>query len=342
MALESVDRGVLGAYIAEFESAEGSAVDRGPATVNHRLSVLGSFFAFLARRDRERGAGAWVGREPPVGSVSVMAGSHGMPGRDPVPRGRRSEFRRRMPRRVARGVAPEVAVALVEAARSWRDKALLTLLWRSGQRVGDWSERYGHHGVLGMALGDLDRVSGTVMVRLKGARDEHRVPVADDFWPLFARYIAQERGPGGAGEPAWVGMRRGAGRALTYSAFESTLRLLGERVGVKVSAHMFRHALGQALVEIAGLKVAQEVLGHAHISTTAHTYAHVDESAMALALARVSDLFDLAAHETAAAPGAINENDPRIERFLFDYDNATLAELEQAASDSGARGAEDS
>jgi len=31
-------------------------------------------------------------------------------------------------------------------------------------------------------------------VRLKGARDQHRVPVADDFWPLFARYISEERG----------------------------------------------------------------------------------------------------------------------------------------------------
>ena len=53
---------------------------------------------------------------------------------------------------------------------------------------------HGEHGILGMRLGDLDRRSGTIVVRLKGARDEHRVPVSDDFWPVFARYLGQERG----------------------------------------------------------------------------------------------------------------------------------------------------
>jgi len=129
-------------------------------------------------------------------------------------------------------------------------------------------------------------------------------------------------------EPAWLGMRRGAGRALTYRAFESALRDLGERVGVRVSAHMFRHALGQALVEEAGLEVAREVLGHAHISTTANSYARVDEDAMAAALARVAGLFDLAAREPAP---------PEEGGYLFDYDHATLAELEQAAGRHGGR-----
>ena len=84
---------------------------------------------------------------------SVMEGSHGMAGRDPVRRGRRAELRSRVPRRVPRRVEPEVAVALIAAARSWRDKALLTLLWRSGQRIGDWSEEHGRHGVLGLSSG---------------------------------------------------------------------------------------------------------------------------------------------------------------------------------------------
>lgn len=333
VALGRVDRQLLGAYLAEFEGKDGAARRRQPATVNHRLSVLACFFSYLARRDRERGAGAFADREPPLGRSSPLAGSHEMPGRDPLRPGRRGEFRRRVPRQVLRGVAPEAAVALIGAARSERDKALLTLLWRSGQRVGDWSDQHGRHGVLGMALGDLDRAAGTVTVRLKGARDEHRVPVADDFWPLFVRYVATERGPGTPEEPAWLGMRRGAGRPLTYGAFESALRDLGERVGVRVSAHMFRHALGQALVEEAGLEVAREVLGHAHISTTANSYARVDEDAMAQALARVAGLFDLAAREPAA-PGDAEEVEGG---YLFDYDHATLAELEQAAGRHGRR-----
>ena len=83
MALERVDRRLLGIYLAEFEGARESAPRRQAATVNRRLSVLGSFFAFLARRDRERGAGTWVDRDPPTGRLSPIAGSHEMAGRDP-------------------------------------------------------------------------------------------------------------------------------------------------------------------------------------------------------------------------------------------------------------------
>jgi integrase/recombinase XerD len=72
-----------------------------------------------------------------------------MAGRDPPRRGRRSELRQRVPRRLPRRVEPEVARRLIDGARSARDRALLTLLWRSGQRIGDWSERHGRHGCWG-------------------------------------------------------------------------------------------------------------------------------------------------------------------------------------------------
>jgi hypothetical protein len=83
---------------------------------------------------------------------------------------------------------------------------------------------HGHHDVLGLPLGDLDRRSGSIRVRLKGARDQHRVPVADDLWPMFARYVREERGLGDPTDAAWVALRKGAGRPLRYAAFESQLR----------------------------------------------------------------------------------------------------------------------
>ena len=70
---------------------------------------------------------------------------------------------------------------LFAAARSWRDKALVLALWRTGQRIGDWRDVHGRHGVLGTSLADLDRRSGTITVRLKGARDEHCVPIVEEF-----------------------------------------------------------------------------------------------------------------------------------------------------------------
>ncbi len=324
--LVDVDRRVVGEYVVAFRAGveDGLVLGRQPRTVNHRLCVLASFFEFLLRRDRDRGFGVWGERPCPVPvGRSAMEGSHGMPGRDPVRRGRSGEYRQRVPGRLPRRVEPEVAARLIDAAGSERDRALLTLLWRSGQRIGDWSKVHGEHGVLGMRLGDLDRRSGTIVVRLKGARDEHRVPVSDDFWPVFARYLGQERGLGGPEDPAWVMFRRGHGAPLTYSAFEQSLRHLCRSLGVHVTAHMFRHALAQAVVDVAGLKVAQEMLGHAHISTTADTYSHVDEQAMVAAVERARDLFDL----RAATPRA----DGAAEGYLFPYDPSTLAELDAAA-----------
>ena len=69
---------------------------------------------------------------------------------------------------------------------------------------------------------------------------------------------------------------------------------------------MFRHALAQALVDVAGLKVAQEMLGHAHISTTADTYSHVDEQAMVAAVERVHGTCSICAprRSPATAPPA--------------------------------------
>jgi hypothetical protein len=65
-------------------------------------------------------------------------------------------------------------------------KAILTLLCRTGQRIGDWSDVNGRHGILGMTLSDVDEQEQTITVRLKGAREDHRVPVTADFWPLFS------------------------------------------------------------------------------------------------------------------------------------------------------------
>jgi len=316
------------AYVVDFarNDVDGIAVGRAPATVNHRVSVLASFFAWLVERDELAGYGPWLGRVSPVPlGAAAMAGSHGMPGRDAPRRGRRGELRRRVPQRMPARAEPAAVAALIEAARSARDRALLTLLWRCGQRIGDWSEEHGRHGVLGMRLGDLDRASSTVTVALKGARDEHRVPVSADFWPLFAAYVRDERGLGAPEDPAWIALRRGHGRPLTYATFETQLRELGRRAGVRVTAHMFRHALAQALVDTAGLKVAQEVLGHANVSTTARSYARVDEAAMVTGLTAAREVLDrphAATPDGATAAGG---------GFVFAYDADTLVELDQAA-----------
>jgi len=319
LPLESVQRRHIEAYVAKF------VVGRAAATINHRLSVLASFFAFLIRRDSEVGDGAWAGRTSPVpAQPDAEAVLHRMVGRDALVRRGRAELRRRPPRRLPRDVDPEVAELLIREAGSWRDRAILLLLFRTGQRVGDWHPEHGRHGVLGMRLVDFDRRRSAITVLLKGARDEHRVPITGDFWPIFDRYLAEERGDPPT-DAAWVGPRRGAGKPLRYSAFEAALRYLGDRLGTRVTAHMFRHGLAQRVYETAGVKVAQEILGHKHVSTTADTYAHVDQQAMAAAIAGLE--------ARRRAQRAIRPDEFMAgQRYAFAYDPSTIAELEEVAA----------
>ena len=333
---ERVTRQIIGRYIADFGGSEpGGAVAtrtapkaRSARTVNHRLSVLASFFDFHIRRDTDDGGGSWCGRANPAsGKLLDRELRHGMMGRDLPPRTRqRDGFRRRVPYEVPKRLEPEDVQKLIDAALSFRDKAILTLLCRTGQRIGDWNEGAGRHGILGMSLSDIDRKRSLIVVRLKGARDEHRVPITDDFWPLYERYLQQERRTTKGTEALWVALRKGRGKPLTYAAFESSLRYIGGKAGVPVHPHLFRHTLAQGVLDLTGnLKVAQEILGHAHISTTADIYTRVDPVSLVTALAAVKSSFNAAPGPTLPAP--IEER-----RYVFAYDADTIAELEDAVN----------
>jgi integrase/recombinase XerD len=237
IAVDDVTRHVAGQYITDFGNTPkgGFSVSartgskRQPRTVNHRLSVLASYFAFLIRHDDEAGAGPWFQRLNPV-STETTGRRHGMSGRDAPTRGRTSEFRRRVPRRIPEQIDPAAALKLIDSAHSWRDKSILMLLFRTGQRIGDWKEGAGGPGILGMALADLDQNRSMITVRLKGARDEHRVPVTEDFWPVLRRYLDSERTTDGDSKALWIGLRRGSGEPLSYATFESSLRYISQRL----------------------------------------------------------------------------------------------------------------
>jgi len=71
-----------------------------------------------------------------------------MMGRDSPPRTRqRDGFRRRVPYEVPKRLEPADIQKLIDTASSFRDKAILTLLCRTGQRIGDWSTNAGRHGI---------------------------------------------------------------------------------------------------------------------------------------------------------------------------------------------------
>jgi integrase/recombinase XerD len=329
---DHVTRQIVGSYIAEFARGgrQGAVTSsahqaRQPRTINHRISVLSSYFDYCIRCDTEDGQGPWNGRANPAsGNPLADVPCHGMVGRDlPQHRPHRDGFRRRVPRAVPQRLDPSEIQKLIDTASSWRDKAILALLSRTGQRIGDWSTLAGRHGVLGMTLDNIDRKRRTITVRLKGARDEHRVPISDDFWPLLDKYLSTERRAPRELNALWVAARKGQGKPLCYATFESSLRYIARKAGVTVHPHLFRHTLAQGVLDTTGnIKVAQEILGHAHLSTTADLYMRVDQHAMVSALAAV---------KTGAERSAAQRTWPsqKAAQYAFDYDDQTIAELER-------------
>lgn len=160
---DRITRQIVDSYIAEFaRGTKQSAVvlrsaqnPRQPRTINHRLSVLTSYFEYCIRCDTEDGRGSWNGRINPVsGNPPTEALSHGMIGRDLPPRKhQRDGFRRSVPRTLPAILEPVAIQKLIETAVSYRDKAILMLLCRTGQRIGDWSAVAGRHGGFGDGAG---------------------------------------------------------------------------------------------------------------------------------------------------------------------------------------------
>jgi integrase len=245
-------------------------------------------------------------------------------GRDwPAPPRQRDGFRRRIPRTLPKVLEPAAIQKLIDSAGSYRDRAILLLLSRAGQRIGDWSAAAGRHGILGMALEDVDCKRRFITVRLKGARDQHRVPVTDDFWPIYEEYLRTERRAAPDVQAVWIASRKGQGKPLRYASFESALRYIGRRAGISVHPHLFRHTLAQGVLEATGnIKVAQEILGHSHLSTTADLYLRVDQRAMVTALAAAKSSAEQATKRRSWRSA-------KAAQYAFEYDDETISELER-------------
>ena len=328
-----VTRQIVGSYITEFSrgakqgavGARGAQKPRQPRTINHRLSVLASYFEYCIRRDTEDGRGPWKDRiNPASGNPLTEELRHGMIGRDlPAHPRQRDGFRRRIPRTLPKTLEPAAIQKLIDSAGSYRDKAILILLARSGQRIGDWSPVAGRHGILGMELEDVDRKRRVITVRLKGTRDQHRVPVTDDFWPIYEEYLRTERQAAPDVHAVWIASRKGRGKPLRYGSFESALRYIGRKAGISAHPHLFRHTLAQGVLDTTGnIKVAQEILGHSHLSTTADLYLRVDQQAMLSALKRAKS-------NSGRAKKQHSWRSRKAAQYVFDYDDRTISELER-------------
>jgi integrase/recombinase XerD len=156
-----------------------------------------------------------------------------------------------------------------------RDRALLELLYGTGARI---SEAVGLD-VDDLDLGEADGPGGSVLLRGKGSK-ERMVPLGRYARDAISAYLVRARpelvsataaaGKGPTERAGALFLNARGGRLSRQSAWTVIVRS-AERAGVtaEVSPHTMRHSFATHLLEGgADVRVVQELLGHASVTTT--------------------------------------------------------------------------
>ena len=158
------------------------------------------------------------------------------------------------------------AIRLVEApddttALGVRDRALLEFLYATGCRVSE---------ATGVDTMDIDSETRTVVVTGKG--DKQRVvPLGSHALDAIAQYLPVRRTLIAGARDSGRLFVNARGGALSRQGVWQIVRKHAATVGLadRVSPHVLRHSAATHMVEGgADLRVVQEMLGHASISTT--------------------------------------------------------------------------
>jgi integrase/recombinase XerC len=172
---------------------------------------------------------------------------------------------KRLPRPLSDGQARELLEHAAEGADpGWlgaRDLALLLLLYGAGLRIGEALAL--ERGALGRAPAALRQLTITG----KGSR-QRLVPILPVVAAALSAYLDACPYLSGPAAPVFVGLR---GKRLQPAVVRRRMRDLRRQLGLPESAtpHALRHSFATHLLAGgADLRVIQELLGHASLSTT--------------------------------------------------------------------------
>jgi integrase/recombinase XerC len=198
-------------------------------------------------------------------------------------------------KRLPRFLTIDEVFALVEKPLAFgfmmaRDKAILELLYSSGLRVSELSN---------LNYDDINIYESLVKVMGKGKK-ERIVPIGSKAMDAIKSYIV-ERLLLRTKENAFFLNR--LGKRLSVRGIRRVVDKYSKLVSIKgrVSPHTLRHTFASHLLQSgADLRVIQELLGHASLSTT-QKYTHLD-------ITHLMDVYD------KAHPLAKEEKDERIKK----------------------------
>lgn len=150
----------------------------------------------------------------------------------------------------------------LEQPTGLRDRALLEFLYGTGARISE---------AVGLAVDDVDLAGGIVTVVGKGDK-QRRLPLGAVAIRAIDEYLVRGRpalAVKGRGTPRLFLNSRGA--PLSRQSAWAVLRESADRAGLTatVSPHTLRHSYATHLIERgADVRVVQELLGHASVTTT--------------------------------------------------------------------------
>lgn len=261
--LAGIDSAAVRSYIYSL-----AAVNKG-SSVARKLSALQTFFGYLVREKKvERNPLLGVSRPKPEKYMPVFLS------------------------------VDEIFQLMEEPDErdsfAARDRALLELMYSAGMRVAE---------IVNLNQGSLDFDTGMVTVSGKGNK-ERLVPMGAPAVEALHRYFPQrqtllrERLGRGHSTDAEVLFVNNRGSRITTRSVERLVAHYAERAGIliRVTPHALRHSFATHLLEMgADLRIVQELLGHASLSTT-QKYTH-------LTIDHLMDVYDKS-HPKARKGGA--------------------------------------
>jgi integrase/recombinase XerD len=156
----------------------------------------------------------------------------------------------------------------MDTSKGKRDKAMLEVLYATGLRVTE---------LVSLRLNDVNMQTGCLTVLGKGGK-QRIVPLGETAILWLKRYMEEARAALLKDRDCKDLFVTARGKQMTRENFWHIIKKWAVRAGIekdKIKPHIIRHSFATHLVERgADLRVVQEMLGHADISTT-QIYTHV-------------------------------------------------------------------
>jgi integrase/recombinase XerD len=243
-SVEDCEASDLESFVASLKKAQLAA-----KTVARQLAACRTFFKFAVQEN--------LRKDDPTGVIDGVS----------VPSG--------IPKALAEDeVAALLAACIGDDSYSRRDRALLEFLYATGARISE---------ACGLSLSDLDMDEQVVRLFGKGSK-ERIVPFGapakralEDWLSLGGRDVLSPKQWRTRADADAVFLGRG-GRRISRQAAWNIVRKYASIAGIKkdISPHVMRHSCATHMLRHgADLRVVQELLGHASVSTT-QVYTRVD------------------------------------------------------------------